>query len=241
MRADSWEKLDLDGGKAIFFVLAVATAFCAVVFLVGQELNLGSLSALFGVMAASTAGYLLFTAPRRMVRTAAFRQTLEAPSFAAASNIYLKTTSSRSKTFLMLRAEEPRLGSFLADVRRMTLLGYDARTATLNARLENHVFSESARTVVDSVVGVDGRVRVEEGSEELDVILNSSGLDEETRLPILIAVSFFLPIMLTLFAAMAKGMGPEEIIALLTLEIVVLDLTLAVSGGSVGWGKAREP
>ena len=83
------------------------------------------------------------------------QQTLEAPSFAASSNIYLKATSSRSKTFLALRAEEPRLSSFLADVRRRVLLGYDASSATVGARPESHVFSESARTVINSVVGVD--------------------------------------------------------------------------------------
>lgn len=239
MRVESWEQLGLDQARALAFVVAVAATFFLVVVLVGRQLHIGSVSVVLGVMASATSGYLAFTAPRRRVRTAAFQQTLEAPSFAASSNIYLKTTASRSKTFLMLRAEEPLLRSFLAEVRRNLLLGYDASSAAQEARPQSRLFSESVRTVVNSVVGVDS-TRVEEGSDELDGILNSSGLDEETKLPLFIAVSFFLPIMLMLFAAMTKGTGPAAIGALVVLEVVVLDLALAVSGSSVGWGRARR-
>jgi hypothetical protein len=235
MKVRSWEEVGLDQRRAIFFTLGVAASFFVLVVLVGGQLRIGSVSFVLGAMAAAGAGYLVSTAPRRIVRMAAFQQTLEAPSFAASSNIYLKATSSRSKTFLALRAEEPRLSSFLAEVRRRVLLGYDASSATVGARPESHVFSESARSVIDSVVGVD-RARVEEGSEELDGILNSAGLDEETKMPLLIAVAFFLPIMMMLFAAMTKATGHVAIGALVVLEVVVLDLTLAISGSSVKWG-----
>ena len=235
MNVESWEQVGLDQRKAVIFTFGVAVLFFVPVVLVGEELRIGSVSFVLAALAAGGAGYLLSTAPRRIVRMAAFQQTLEAPSFAASSNIYLKSTSSRSKTFLALRAEEPRLSSFLAEVRRRVLLGYDASSATLGARPEIHVFSESVRTVVDSVVGVD-RARVEEGSDELDGILNSSVLDEETKMPLLIAVSFFLPIMLMLFAAMTKGTGEAAIASLFVLELIVLDLTLAMSGSSITWG-----
>ncbi len=189
-----------------------------------------------GVIAAGGAGYLVTTTPRRVVEKAAFEQTLEAPSFAASSNIHLRSTSSRSKTLLMVSASEPRLRSFLAIVRRQILLGYDAAAAIEAGRPQNHVFSESVRTVLNTIVGV-GRARVEEGGEELDGILNSGGLDDETKLPLFIAVSFFLPIMLMLFAATTKGTGPVAMGALVVLEVVVLDITLAISGSSVPWGK----
>jgi hypothetical protein len=235
MKVQSWEEVGLDQRRAIFFTVGVAVSFFALVAFVGGLLRIGSVSFVLGAMAAAGAGYLVSTAPRRIVRLAAFQQTLEAPSFAASSNIYLRATSSRSKTFLALRAEEPRLRSFLADVRRRVLLGYDASSATGGARPESHVFSESARTVIDSVVGVDG-ARIEEGSDELDGMLNSTGLDEETKMPLLIAVAFFLPIMMMLFAAMTKETGQVAIGALVILEVVVLDLTLAISGSSVKWG-----
>jgi hypothetical protein len=238
MNLRSWEQVDLDKRKAAFFAFGTSMSFFVLVAVVGEQLRAGSASFVLGAMAGLGAGYLVATAPRRMVRMAAFQQTLEAPSFAASSNIYLKATSSRSKTFLALRAEEPFLGSFLADVRRRVLLGYDAASATLGARPESHVFSESARTVVNSVVGVD-KARVEEGGDELDGILNSSGLDEETKMPLVIAVSFFLPIMLMLFAAVTKGTGEAAMGALVVLEVIVLDLTLAISGSSIRWGGGR--
>jgi hypothetical protein len=59
-------------------------------------------------------------------------------------------------------------------------------------------------------------------------------------MPLLIAVSFFLPIMLMLFAATAKGTGPVAMAALVVLEVVILDITLAVSGSSVTWGRAQS-
>ena len=239
MRIQSWEEVGLDQRRALLFALVVAASFFVLVVLVGAQLRMGSVSLALGVMAAAGAGYLVSTAPRRIVRIAAFQQTLEAPSLAASSNIYLKSTSSRSMTFLMLRANEPRLRSFLAEVRRQTLLGYDASTATQGARPQSHIFSESTRTVIGSVVGVDG-ARVEEGADELDGILNSGGLDEETKLPLLIAVSFFLPIMLMLFAAMTKETGLAALGALLVLELVVLDIALAISGGSVSWGNGGK-
>ena len=234
MKVQYWEEVGLDPARAFVFTLGVAASFFALVILVGGLLQIGSVSYVLGAIAAAGAGYLVSTAPRRIVQMSAFQQTLEAPSFAASSNIHLRSTASRSKTLLALRAEEPRLSSFLADVRRRVLLGYDAPSATLAALPERHVFSESVRTVINSVVGVD-RARVEEGSDELDGILNSSGLDEETKLPLLIAVAFFLPIMMMLFAAMTKVTSQEAIGALVVLEVIVLDLTLAISGSPIRW------
>jgi hypothetical protein len=236
LKVKSWEQVGLDNDRAMAFALAVGASFFVLTSLVCQQLQIGPVSVVVGAMAAAGACYLVSTAPKRIVNVAAFQQTLEAPSLAASSNIYLKSTSSRSKTFLMLRAEEPRLRSFLAEVRKQVLLGYDVSAAIEAARPQRHVFSESVRTVLSSVVGVD-RARVEEGSDELDGILNSSGLDDETKLPLLIAVSFFLPIMLMLFAAMTKGAGPAVVGALVVLEVVVLDITLAISRSTAAWAK----
>lgn len=234
MRLRSWEEEGLDQRRAAVFVAFAGATFFALVLAVGEELRAGSAALLLAAMAGAAAAYLVSTAPKRAVGRAAFGQTVEAPSFAASANVYLLSTSSRSKTLLMLRAEEPRLGSFLRDVGRRVLLGYDAPSAVRAAGPGEHVFSESAKTVVDSVVGVD-RSRVEEGGDELDGLLSSSGLEEETKLPLFIAVSFFLPIMMMLFCAVTRHTGAASIGGLVVLELVVLDLALAVSGPSAGW------
>jgi hypothetical protein len=239
LKVRSWEQVGLDNARALAFALVVGASFFLLVSIVGRELQIGAVSVVLGAMAAAGACYLVSTAPKRIVNIASFQQTLEAPSLAASSNIYLKSTSSRSKTILMLRAEEPRLRSFLAEVRKRILLGYDAQAAVQGALPDRGVFSESVRTVLSSAMGVD-RARVEEGGDELDAMLNSSGLDDETKLPLLIAVSFFLPIMLMLFAAMTKGTGPVVVGGLVVLEIVILDITLAISRTSAVWAKAGE-
>jgi hypothetical protein len=239
LKIKSWEQVGLDQKRAVAFALSAGASFFAAVAVAGQLLQVGSAGVALGLVAGAGAGYMVSTAPRRFVGKAGFEQTIEAPSFAASSNIYVKSTSSQSKTFLMLRADEKHLRSFLFHVRKQILLGYDASSAVRAAKPQSHIFSESVRSVLNSVAGV-ARARVEEGGEELDGILNSSGLDEETKMPLLIAVSFFLPIMLMLFAATAKGTGPVAMAALVVLEVVILDITLAVSGSSVAWGRAQS-
>lgn len=234
MRVRSWDQLGLEPGRAAALVISVSGLFFVVVATVGSQLGAGAVSGFLASMSALGAGYILLTAPRRAIRAASFQQTLEAPSFAASSNIYLKATGSRSKTLLMVRSEEPVLREFLEDVRRKTLLGFEAAAATRDSSPPSHLLSESATTVVESIVGAD-RARVEEGAEELDLMLSSSGLEDETKLPVLIAVAFFLPIMLMLFAAVSKETGPASLAALFVLEVVVLDLTLAISSASVNW------
>jgi hypothetical protein len=238
LKIGSWEAANLDAGRAAAFVAIVAASFFSVVIALGTLLDMGSVSFPLAMMAAGVAGYLAFTAPGRMLRAVEFQQTREAPAFAASSNIYLKTTGSRSKTLLMLRAEERDLASYLAQVRRRTLLGYDAASSTRESGTEGRVLSESVRTVISSVVGVD-QARVEEGAEELEGVMNASGLDDETKLPVFVAVSFFLPIMLMLFAAMTKETSIVAIAALVALEVVVLDLTLAASESSIRWTDER--
>jgi len=236
LKDDYWERLGLDRKRGAAFASAFAMSLMALVVAVAESLQMRSVSLLLGAVAAAGAGYVLMTAPRRIVRAAAFEQTLESPAFAASANIYLKATGSRSKTVVMLRAEERRLAEFLRDARRRVLLGYDAASATAGADPQSRVLAESAKGVVESVVGVDGS-RVEEGSEELDGLLGAGGLDEETKVPVFMAVCFFLPIMLMLFASMAKETGPAAVASLVFLEVIVLDLTMSVSQSSVAWSR----
>jgi hypothetical protein len=108
-----------------------------------------------------------------------------------------------------------------------------------DGRAQGTIFSESVRTVLNSVVSVD-RGNVESGNDELDGILNSTSLDEETKMPLLMAVSFFLPIMLMLFAAMTKNTGPVAVVALVVLEVVILDIVLSISRNSIGWASQKR-
>ncbi len=234
MRVRSWEQVGLDRARTLLFVSTVGASFFALIALIGGVLHLGALSIVLGAMAAGAAAYLVSSAPRRIVGRVAFQQTLEAPAFAASSGIYLRSTRSRNKTFLMLSAEEPRLASFLIATKRRILTGYDAGAAVRDEGTDNAIFSESVRSVLHSVASLE-RGRIESGSDELDGMLSSMSLEDETKLPLFMAVSFFLPIMLMLFAAMTRNTGPVAVLALLVLEIVVLDIALSISRSSGGW------
>jgi len=237
MRPESWDKAGLDTKRGLAVVSAMSLAFFAAVLAACLVLRAGPASFALAAVAAVGAAYLVSTYPKRMIGLATFRQTLDAPSFAASANIYLLSTS-RARALITLRAEEPLLSRFLKDVRRRVLLGFDASTATKGADPQRHVFSESAKSVVSSLAGAE-RARVEEGSEELEGILSSGTLEDETKLPVFIAVSFFLPIMLMLFASMAKQTSPAAIAALLVVEVVALDLSLSVAGSTDGWRRGK--
>ena len=193
MKIKSWEQLGLDTWRVLLFILAVGSLVLRDVAAAGRLLQVGDASLVLGMIAAGGASYLVATAPRRLVQRAAFEQTLEAPSFAASSNIYLKL-------HLLAEQDSPSASgraslasaSFLEAVRRRVLLGYDAGAAIEAGRPASHLFSESVRAVMSTIVGI-GRARVEEGGEELDGILNSSGLDDETKLPLFIAVVLLPP------------------------------------------------
>jgi len=228
LRVRSWEEFGLDPKKVLLSLLLLVVAVFAAVLLLGLALRIGTISPVLGAIAAGGACYFVAAAPKRRMKVSAFLQTSEAPLLAAASNIYLNSMGSRSKTLLMIRAEEPVLRAVLSAARRRTLLGYDAISALRVAGSEDKVQSESAKTALAAVVGMDG-ARVEEGSDELDGMLSASELDHETKLPLLMAISFFLPIMLMLFAAMTKETGPSAMAALLVLEVIILDITMAIA------------
>jgi hypothetical protein len=231
---DSWEKIGLEPRRGVTVVLAIsASFFLAVLGAAEVLLRAGPASLAIAALSAAASGYIVSTYPKRTIGLATFRQTLEAPSLAASANIYL-TSTSRARSLLELRAEEPFLSRFLEKVRRSVLLGYEASAATERSDPRGHVFSESARSVVSSVTGAD-RARIEEGNEELEGIVSSTSLDEETKLPAFIALSFFLPIMLMLFDAVARQTSPPAIVALLVVELVVLDLALSLSGSAAIW------
>ena len=52
---------------------------------------------------------------------------------------------------------------------------------------------------------------------------------EETKFPVFLTISFFLPIMLMLLAALGHHTDPVAMVSLTFLELVVLDLALALS------------
>jgi hypothetical protein len=127
---------------------------------------------------------------------------------------------------MMLRTDEPRLSALLGELKRTTLLGVDP--ADTFARMGGKAESESVSKVLGSVVRAQGERLVDEG-EELEGMVAASLSREETSFPVFLTVSFFLPIMLMLLAAIDHHTDLLAMVSLTFLEVVVLDLALSLS------------
>lgn len=205
-------------------VLSGAVAFALVWGLAAG--SLGRIALGLAVVIALLTAYALAGMPRRSLEQSSLVQAREAPSLAASASVYLQTTGSRSKTLLLLKSEEASLGNVLVEFRRRTLLGKEAGESWKS--LEDGVRSDSVFTVLTSVVKSNPS-RLNDQGEELDGMVRSAASKEETKFPVFLTVSFFLPIMLMLAAAIGKLTSPIPFATLVLLELIVLDLALTLS------------
>lgn len=187
---------------------------------------LGQFALVLGAVVAVGGGYSMATLPRRSLERSAVRQARESPSLAAAAAVYLGSTGSKCKTVLMLDSEEPRLAALLTEMRRTTLLGVDPGDAFAEAG--GRAASDSVSRILASVTRAQGDRLSEEG-EELEGMVAAASSREETKFPVFLAISFFLPIMLMLLAALGHHTGPVAMVSLAFLEVVILDIALSLS------------
>ncbi|MGD0637587.1 MAG: hypothetical protein ABSA72_06070 [Nitrososphaerales archaeon] len=225
MKSRAWEALDLDERRMVAAVVAVAAVVGSAVLVATYSL-LGDLAVVLGAVVALGSGYALAALPRRSIERSALQQAGESPALAAAASVYLQSSGSKSKTVLMLRSDEPRLAFLLDELRRGTLLGFDP--ADTYERLGGRAESESASKILGSVVRAQGDRLADEG-EELEGMVRSSLSKEETKFPVFLTISFFLPIMLMLLAAIGHHTDLVAIVSLTFLEVVILDLALSIS------------
>ncbi len=224
MRFSSWDSLELSTWRMLFAILLIGLA-AACSILVATFAVLGSGSVLVSLAVGGLASYVVAGFPKRSLDSAAIMQAREAPVLAASAAIFLESTGSRSKTVMMLRSSEPRLSAMIDEAKRSTLLGKDASAAF--ARV-HEVKSDSVSSILGSVVRAQGDRLSDEG-EELEGMVRASLSAEETKFPVFLTVSFFLPIMLMLLAAVGHHDDPLPIVSLAFVEVVVLDLALSFS------------
>ena len=65
--------------------------------------------------------------------------------------------------------------------------------------------------------------------EELESVFAATSLGDETKVPVFIAVCFFAPIMLLLFAVLTRSTTPLELGELVVLELILLNIAFAFS------------
>jgi len=203
-------------------VLAVGAVAGTSVLLATLEV-LGSVSALLALAVGGLASYVVGGYPKRSLDRSAVVQAREAPVLAASAAVYLESTGSRSKTVMMLQSEEPRLSEIFENAKKATLLGRDASVALPGSEV---VRADSVSGILSAVVRAQGSRLYDEG-EELEGIVRASLAAEETKFPVFLTVSFFLPIMLMLLVAIGQHDDPLSVVSLAFVEVVVLDLALS--------------
>jgi len=114
----------------------------------------------------------------------------------------------------------------LADIKRRILLGYPPTEAIVeNSR---KIASESGAQALISLATHNSTITDDQGSEAESSVA-AAALGEETKTPIFIAVCFFAPIMLLLFAIIGHKTGPLDLAELVTLQAIILNLAFAIS------------
>jgi len=222
MKASSWAALGLSPARMTVLVASVGVA-AATGILVATFAILGAVSVLLAAAVGVAASYAVAGFPKRSLDRSALMQAREAPALAASAAVYLQSTGSRAKTVLMLHSDEPRLDALIERARRYTLLGVDASAVFGDT---DDVRADSTAAILSSVVRAQGE-RLADGGEELEGMVRASLAAEETKFPVFLTISFFIPIMLMLLAAVGHHDDPASIGSLAVLEIVILDLALS--------------
>ena len=225
MKTPTWDDFGLDRKKMLSLVI-LSGLLAFVLVWIFASLQLGRIAVGLAAVIALLTAYALAGIPRRALEQSSLLQARDAPTLAASAAVYLQTTASRSKTFMLLKSDEPRLGQVLREFRRQTLLGRDPSDSW--SILESGVRSDSVFAVMASVVKSNASRLTDQG-EELDGIVKAAASKEETKFPVFLTVSFFMPIMLMLAAAIGKLTTPLPFATLVLLELIVLDLALTLS------------
>jgi hypothetical protein len=187
---------------------------------------LGNAAWVLGITMSIAAGYILATEPRRLNELARIRQAKEAPLLGASVSVRLQATGSRSRTTLGLASSDEGLASYLDNLQKNLLLGFDS--TKLTSQRESVVASESVSRILQTIDTLSF-AHLEESGLELESLLSSSALGEETKTPIFIAASFFSPIMLVLLAALTHTESVTSLVALGLIDMMILDLAFRVS------------
>lgn len=220
MRVASWQHYAIDARKMAGLACAFGAASCAL-FWLGTRGAIGGASAELAVLVGVIFAYFVASAPRRLLDSTALTQSRGAMTLAASASASLEATHSRARAVLLLRSDDRLVQGALTGAGRSVLLGTPPAEA-LNVAA-GALASYSLRNVMASLGALDPG-RVAESGEEKEGILASSQLSEESRLPLFMAVAFFTPMLLTLYAVFSHLSGAASFAELIGIQIVLVDI-----------------
>ena len=170
--------------------------------------------------------YFVLSAPRRLADSQRLAEARESPLLSASAAACLTVTGSRPRTIVLMRPRDPTLKASLSEAGRKVLLG-----TRVDRALESSAQSLASYTAAAAVRGLAAFTPegVEQGDEEAQGIALSSDLSRETKVPMLMTVCFFTPILLILYAVFSHTYGVADLAELASLEFIILDLAFFLS------------
>ena len=225
MKFLSWEYYGIEPRRIFVVAFLLAAVSGLALYLVTRGV-LGGDSPEVSFFFAAIVVYLVLSLPRRLMESAALSQSREATTLAAACSATLEATHSRPRSVLLLESSEDNISSLLSSAKRRILLGEDVQgsLAAAGARAA----SRSANDVLSALATSEASLIIE-GGEETQAITESSQLSEESKLPLFMAVAFFTPILLILFAVLTHQSAPGSFASLVIIQAVIMDLAFYVS------------
>ena len=225
MKFNSLEHYRISPLRFLLLILLISLSGGAALTLITRDI-LGSDSWIIGALTATATAYLVATEPRRKLDTVSLWQAREAPVVAASAAVSLRATGSNSRALMLLRCEEEELAGTLEHAKRMVLLGHAPKETIVEsaAGIASESVSEALLSMVSREAG-----SIEDVGEELESVFAATSLGDETKVPVFIAVCFFAPIMLLLFAVLTRSTTPLELGELVVLELILLNIAFAFS------------
>ena len=225
MKFNSLEHYRINPLRFLLLLLLLSLSGGAAVSAVTRDI-LGSDSWIIGALTAAAMAYLVGSEPRRKLDTVSLWQAREAPVVAASAAVSLRATGSNSRALMLLRCEEEELAGTVEHAKRMVLLGHAPKETIVESAAE--IASDSVSEALLSMVSREAG-SIEDVGDELESVFAATSLGDETKVPVFIAVCFFAPIMLLLFAVLTRSTTPLELGELVLLELILLNIAFAFS------------
>lgn len=203
---------------------AAAAAAVATGFVAGDSLG-EARDAAAGIVGALVF-YIVLSTPRRLVDERRVSQARESTLLSASAAACVAVTGSRPRALILLRPGEGTLASSLKDAGRSVLLGTRVERAVEASARE--LSSYSAAAAFRGIASY-APAAIDQGDEESRGLASSSDLVRETKIPMMMTVCFFAPIMLTLYAIFSHSYGAVRLAELAAFEFVAVDLAFYLS------------
>jgi len=132
---------------------------------------------------------------------------------------------------MLLRPRDGVLADALKDAERRVLLGTRVEVALDGSAraLASYSAAEAVRGLATFSPG-----GIEQGDEETRGLASSSDLSRETKVPMLMTVCFFAPILLMMYAVFSHSYDASRLVELTLFEFMVLDFAFYLSSTERG-------